>query len=113
MRMSQKRMPYANETPPAENTKPIDEELLQKRLTGDFTEEQKTPDFAYAAFQRGQYLTAFQIALPLAEKEVWQPRSAICLCVEAFKRQRYPSKQTRGYRNDGKSSKCWAPYCNV
>lgn len=59
---------YANETTPAENTKPIDEELLQKRLTGDFTEEQKTPDFAYAAFQRGQYLTAFQIALPLAEK---------------------------------------------
>jgi len=58
----------ANETVPAENTKPIDEELLQKRLSGDFTEEQKTPDFAYAAFQKGQYLTAFQIALPLAEK---------------------------------------------
>ena len=58
----------ANETVPAENTKPIDEELLQKRLSGDFTEEQKTPDFAYAAFQKGQYLTAFQIALPLAQK---------------------------------------------
>lgn len=58
----------ANETAPAGNDQPINEELLQKRLSGDFTEEQKTPDFAYAAFQRGQYLTAFQIALPLAEK---------------------------------------------
>lgn len=59
---------YANETLPVDSTKPIDEEVLQKRLSGDFTEEQKTPDFAYAAFQKGQYLTAFQIALPLAEK---------------------------------------------
>lgn len=58
----------ASETTSAANAKPIDEKLLQKRLSGDFTEEQKTPDFAYAAFQRGQYLTAFQIALPLAER---------------------------------------------
>ena len=59
---------HANETAPTENNQPINDELLQKRLSGDFTEEQKTPDFAYAAFQRGQYLTAFQIALPLAER---------------------------------------------
>ncbi len=48
--------------------KPINEELLQKRLLGEVDKKKRnTPDFAYAAFQRGQYLTAFQIALPLAE----------------------------------------------
>ncbi len=51
-----------------DGTQPINEELLQQRLSGDVDKEHKTPDFAYAAFQRGEYLTAFQIALPLAER---------------------------------------------
>ena len=55
-----------------EGSAPLNQELLQKRLSGDvdsvITNEQKTPDFAYGAFQRGEYLTAFQIALPLAEQ---------------------------------------------
>lgn len=49
-------------------TQPINQDLLQKRLSGEIEKEPKTPDFAYAAFQRGEYLTAFRIALPLAEK---------------------------------------------
>ena len=53
----------------AENTvKPINEEQLQNRISGEFKKEQKAPDLAYGAFQRGEYLTAFQLALPRAEK---------------------------------------------
>ena len=59
---------FANEVETGQDEKPINQEVLQKRLSGEFIKEPKIPDFAYAAFQRGQYLTAFQIALPLAEK---------------------------------------------
>ena len=60
---------FSAETSPAvDNEKPINEELLQKRLSGDVGKKPRVPDPAFAAFQRGEYLTAFQIALPLAEK---------------------------------------------
>lgn len=59
---------FSSEAEGNTETKAINEELLQKRLSGNFEKEQKTPDLAYGAFQRGEYLTAFQIALPLAEK---------------------------------------------
>lgn len=58
----------SSETKTEDGSKPVDEEQLQKRLSGDFTKEKRTPDLAYGAFQRGEYLTAFQLALPRAEK---------------------------------------------
>lgn len=59
---------FAAETATDDNSKTINEELLQKRLSGDVEKEPKAPDFAYAAFQRGEYLTAFTIALPRAKR---------------------------------------------
>ncbi len=58
----------ASETKTNDKSTSINEEQLQKRLTGDYSKEEKTPDLAYGAFQRGEYLTAFQLALPRAEK---------------------------------------------
>lgn len=51
-----------------EEEKQFDEELLKQRFLGETTKQPLVPDFAYGAFQRGEYLTAFEIALPLAEK---------------------------------------------
>jgi len=47
---------------------PLNEQVLQKRLSGEVDGDKKPilPDLAYAAFQRGQYLTAFELALPRA-----------------------------------------------
>ncbi len=63
---------FTQEKPQLENEKPINHDTLQQRLFGDTKSQasktDKKPDFAYGAFQRGEYLTAFQIALPLAEK---------------------------------------------
>lgn len=62
----------AEETPSEDNivnSDIVNNETLQKRLSGDVIEEETPapkPDLAYAAFQRGQYLTAFQLALPRA-----------------------------------------------
>lgn len=62
---------YAQEATTLENGKPINQDALQKRLFGEpeatVPKQPKKPDFAYAAFQRGEYLTAFQTALPLAQ----------------------------------------------
>jgi TPR repeat protein len=64
----------------ADEAKQIDQDILNKRLGGETKAEEvlpeagfkkrdeQKPDLAYGAFQRGEYLTAFQLALPLAEK---------------------------------------------
>ena len=59
---------FASDTKTEDSLTPINEEQLQQRLSGELKKEQKAPDLAYGAFQRGEYLTAFQLALPLAEK---------------------------------------------
>jgi len=47
---------------------PLNQNMLQKRLSGEIGDKTKpvAPDLAFAAFQRGQYLTAFELALPRA-----------------------------------------------
>lgn len=60
---------FANEGETKAGNEEINQNTLQKRLSGDVESGLKPPpqpDLAFGAFQRGEYLTAFNLALPRA-----------------------------------------------